>query len=57
MFFLTSISIALARRLTRLRDYRSNVTMVLPDYMEAYGRISELNVHLNIAEKAWAACG
>ena len=35
---------------------RTNVTTVLPDYMEAYSRISELNVHLNVFEKAWAAC-
>jgi len=33
----------------------SNVTTVLPNYMEAYTRISDLNVHLNVFEKAWAA--
>ena len=36
--------------------FRTNVSSVVPDYMEAYARISDLNVHLNIFEKAWAAC-
>lgn len=33
----------------------TNASMVVPDYMEAYARISDLNLHLNIFEKAWAA--
>ncbi|RPB23126.1 putative C-4 methyl sterol oxidase Erg25 [Terfezia boudieri ATCC MYA-4762] len=33
----------------------TNVSAVVPDYMEAYARISDLNLHLNIFEKAWAA--
>ena len=37
---------------------RSNFTTILPDvnaYWTAYGQISELNVHLNIFERLWAA--
>jgi len=33
----------------------TNASTVIPDYVEAYTRISELNFHLNVFEKAWAA--
>ncbi|KAI5848152.1 putative methylsterol monooxygenase [Tricharina praecox] len=38
--------------------FRSNFTTILPDvnaYWNAYEQISELNVHLNIFERLWAA--
>jgi hypothetical protein len=41
-----------------LSYHRSNFTTVLPDpsaYWAAYEQISELNVHLNIFERLWAA--